>query len=251
MNTGRLILLGVALLAGGGAFFLVASGDDTPEVITQAIPQQETIETVRVLVADTEFAQGERLDPKKTKWVKWPKKGLPDFLVTDENKTFYEELSLAVARTTIVAGEPITEAKIVHPGSQGMLAALLTPGMRAVTMDVSSRQSAAGFILPGDRVDVFATLDNDDGTSMESGVLYSNIRVLAVDQTMQQDSEGAIVGRTVTLELAPSQVARFLTARESGSLNLALRSVFRPADGEELIQEVEPAEVLVIRYGQS
>ncbi|MCI5046586.1 MAG: hypothetical protein MRY59_03715, partial [Aquisalinus sp.] len=98
MNTGRLILLGVALLAGGGAFFLVASGDDTPEVITQAIPQQETIETVRVLVADTEFAQGERLDPKKTKWVKWPKKGLPDFLVTDENKPFYEELSLAVAR---------------------------------------------------------------------------------------------------------------------------------------------------------
>ena len=239
------------MVAGGGAFFLVASGDETPEVITQVMPQQDSVETVRVLVADADFARGARLDPTATRWVKWPKKGMPDYLVTEDNTSFYESLGETLARSEIFTGEPITEAKLVRPGNRGMMSALLTPGMRAVTMDVSSRQSAAGFILPGDRVDIFSTYEDDRQEGLASSIMYPNVRVLAVDQATAQDSEGAIVGRTITLELAPSQIAKFLTAREDGTLNLVLRSVFHPADGEELMQELEPAEVVVIRYGQS
>ncbi len=251
MNAGRLILLGIALLAGGGAFFLVASGGNTPEVITQVIPQQDSMETVRVLVADKEFARGERIDPAATKWVRWPKKGMPDYLITDDNTDFYDTLSETLARTELAAGEPIIEAKLVRPGNRGMMSALLTPGMRAVTLDVSSRQAAAGFILPGDKVDVYSTSNDQRNDALSSNLMYSDVRVLAVDQATEQDTEGAIIARTITVELAPSQIAKFLTAREDGTLNLVLRSVFRPENGEELLQEAEPAEVVVIRYGQS
>ena len=250
MNTGRIILLGVALVAGGGAFFLVSSGNQ-PEVITQVVPDQDRVETVRVLVSDKELARGERLDPAATKWVKWPKKGLPEFLVTDENQEFFDTLDTALAKTEIAIGEPITEAKVVRPGSRGMMAALLTPGMRAVTMDVSSRQAAAGFVLPGDRVDVYSTYEDPSKGTLVSKVMYPNIRVLAVDQITDQNSEGAIISRTVTLEMAPSQLPKFLSAREEGTLNLILRSVFQPENPDELLQETEPAEVVVIRYGQS
>ncbi len=251
MNAGRIILLGIALLAGGGAFFLVASGDDTPEVITQALPQQDAIETVRVLVADKDFARGETIDPTATKWVKWPKKNLPEFFVTEENKEFYEGLSTSLARSQIMAGEAIIEAKLVRPGDRGMMSALLTPGMRAVTMDVTASQSAGGFILPGDHVDIYSTINDASSEKLLSNLMYPDVRILAVDQQISQSEDSAIIGRTITLELAPSQVARFLAAKEEGQLSLALRSVFRPEDGEELLQEAEPAEVVVIRYGQS
>lgn len=250
MNTGRIILLGVALLAGGGAFFLVASGGNT-EAITQVIPEQDRVSTVRVLVSDKAVARGERLDPTATKWIKWPKKGLPEFLITDENQEFYDTLNTALAKTEIVIGEPITENKLIRPGSRGLMAALLAPGMRAVTMDVSARQAAAGFVLPGDRVDIYSTYEDPGKDSLVSKVMYPDIRVLAVDQIIDQSAEGAIVSRTVTLELAPRQLGKFLSAREDGTLNLILRSVFQPEGQEELLQETEPAEIIVIRYGQS
>lgn len=255
MNAGKIVLLGIALLAGGAAFFLVASGEDVPEPVTQIVPQVQEIETVRVLVSDSDFNRGQRIDPAATKWVKWPKKGLPEYFITEENQEFYNSLGDTLARTTIVVGEPITEQKLIRSDSKSMMAALLTPGMRAVSLDVTSRQAASGFILPGDRVDLFVTAEgrskDRDEKVTKTVLLLSDVRVIAVDQNTAEGGEGAIVGRTITLELKPSQVEMFLSARESATLSLALRSVFQPADAEELQQEVKPADVVVVRYGQS
>lgn len=256
MNIGRMILLGVALLAGGGAFFLVSMGTDgsQTEVITQVIPQAERTETVRVLVADTDFSKGQKMDPAAVKWVKFPKENLPEYFVTEDNGAFFDTLGETLARTNIYLGEPITEAKIVRPGDASMMAALLTPGMRAVTLDISPKTSAAGFVLPGDRVDVYFTAevkDSEDG-EVHSELLYPNLRVLAIDQVYSDTSEGAVIGRTATVEIAPYQVEDFLSVRESAdAVSLVLRSAFVPEGGEAIEQEVRPTEVQVIRYGRS
>ena len=252
MNAGRIILLGVALLAGGGAFYLVSSGEEAPEVIAQVVPSQPSVETVRVLVADEEIAKGATIDTKSLKWISWPKKNLQDYFITEDNREFYDKLPTAIARSTIHAGEPVIDAKVVYPGKAGMLSALLTPGMRAVTMDVEASLSAGGFILPGDHVDIYVNLENiEENRQTWSELLYSNIRVLAIDQQISDGDAAAIIGRTITLELAPSQVAGFANARAQNSLSLSLRSAFPSENEEELMQEAQPAEVIVIRYGQS
>lgn len=252
MNSGRIILLAVALVAGGSVFFLMSSGGNQPVPTAQIIPQQDAIEVEQVLVADRDYARGDRLDVEGTRWVKWPANNLPEGAITKANEEFYETLPETVARSTLVKNEPITEAKILRPGQAGMMSALLTPGMRAVTLDVSMRQSAGGFILPGDRIDIFHTADsNDRDGTLTSQLLYANVRVLAIDQTFDQMGEGAQPSNTVTVELSPAQIEKFLTSRENGTLSLALRSAFQPEGGDELLQETQPSEVVVIRYGQS
>ena len=251
MKAGRVIALGIALVAGAGVFFLMANDGDVEQPIAQVIPRQDPVDMVRVLVADKEFARGERLDQAETKWVSWPKKALQDYMITEENQEFYDELGSALARNAIAFGEPITQGKIVLPGSRGMMSALLTPGMRAVTMDVSTRQSAGGFILPGDRIDLFASFTPEGKDEVTTKMLYPNVRVLAIDQTYNQGESASKVGRTVTMELAPSQVENFLSMREDATLSLVLRSIFQPEEGETLLQEVAPASVVVVRYGRS
>ncbi len=256
MNTGRIILLAIALLAGGGAFFLVSmsGGQQTPEVITQVMPQAERDNSVRVLVADGNFSKGQPIDPAVTKWVKFPKDNLPEYFIQEDNDDFFNSLDKAIARTDIYQGEPITEAKIVKPGDRSMMAALLTPGMRAVSINIDPQTSTGGFVLPGDRVDIYFTKDVADGqdTKTVSELLYSNLRVLAIDQTIAGSTEGSVLGRTATVEIAPWQVEEFLEVRESAdNVNLVLRSAFAPENGEEIEQEVRPTEVRIIRYGRS
>ncbi len=255
---GRLILLLITLVAGGGAFFLFASGGgEKNTTVTQVVPKDSSTETVLVLVADRDFIRGEIVDSVATKWIKWPKKNLPEFAVTDDQQEFFENLSSARARTDIVKGEPIYEARLVRHGDRGMLSALLTPGMQSVTMDISQQQSSGGFILPGDRIDLMVTRDEQNRRtgqrSKKTELLFSNVRVLAIDQITRADAEtgSAIVGRTATLELAPGQIKDFINAREGLKLNMVLRSVFTPENGEELQQEIKPSEVIIIRYGQS
>ncbi len=256
MNIGRIILVVVALLAGGGAFLLVAMGGEekNPEVVTQIVPQQDRTETVRVLVADADFQKGQKLDPVATKWVKFPKDNLPEYFITEDNGEFFDGLGSALARTNIYLGEPITAAKIVQPGDRSMMSALLTPGMRAVTLNIDPVTSAGGFILPGDRVDVYFSeeVPRSEIGEIYSELLYSNLRVLAIDQTIQDTAEGTVVGRTATVEIAPYQVEDFLSVREAAdNVSLVLRSAFVPEGGEEIQQELRPTKVHVIRYGRS
>lgn len=254
MNKGRLILLGVALVAGGGAFFMVASGGDGPVAAQNVIPQKEEAPTVRVLVADTTFERGAPLDSTMTAWVSWPEESVPAHVVTEEDEAFYDDLDRMRARTTIYEGEPIIAAKTIKQGDRSLMAALLTPGMKAVSVKIKGQAAVSGFVLPGDRVDVVMTTnlpeDGPRGKFFEDQAtmtMFENVKVIAINNAVAEEGgPNAIVTSEVTLEMRPDQIEDFVDIREGGDLTLVLRSMF---DGE-VAEEAPKNEIIVMRYGQ-
>lgn len=252
MNRARLLILLIAIIAGGAAFFMVASNDAPEATVASVIPQQKEVEMARVLIANEDIPQGAVLNSTLTGWVKWPANSVPEFYVTEANSDFMEQLPQMRARQMIRANEPIFEQNVVRHGDRGMMAAIMTPGMRAVTARMSAEQTSGGFILPGDKVDVFASgIELSDPNAVpRSWPIMTNVRVLAIDQIYaNEEGVNAVVGKTVTLEVAPEQVRSFIEARDNQTLTLVLRSVF-DADIVQEFEQTEPDEVVVIRYGQ-
>lgn len=144
-----------------------------------------------------------------------------------------ESLVGTVVRVAITAGQPITKDALVRPGDRGFLAAALGPGMRAVTVSVSELTGVAGFIFPGDRVDLVLTQDvtGTDGPPLKvAETIIRNLRVLATDQraqTAKDDQGNTIVSKykLVTLEATPRIAEKITVAQTFGTLNLSLRSL--------------------------
>ena len=138
----------------------------------------------------------------------------------------------SVVREPILAGEPIIGRKIVRAGDSGYMAAYLEPGMRAMAIGVSVESAAGGFILPGDRVDVIVTVEQQGGNPDDAGrarfasrIVMQNVKVLAIDQsTRAGDDQQAVVGATATLEVAPQDAEVVALAKAAGTLSLVLRS---------------------------
>ncbi|MEL7030172.1 MAG: Flp pilus assembly protein CpaB, partial [Pseudomonadota bacterium] len=198
--------------------------------------------------------------PANVEWRTWPKSAVSDgFISEDEGPTAMEDRIGSIAAGFILAGEPIVDAKIVKVGDGPFLSALLTPGMRAVSVEISEETAAAGFILPGDRVDVILTREQDsrDGSRSDdyrSETILSNLRVLAVDQKFNKEGDQeAIVGGTATLEATLGQSEALRLAQARGDVSLVLRSLSQP-DGAA--PEIEAAtdgagpRLKIIRYGQ-
>ncbi|MEM1395933.1 MAG: Flp pilus assembly protein CpaB [Pseudomonadota bacterium] len=246
MNAPRLIGLAVALVAGGVAFFLAMGREiEAPVEIIQRVEEK----SVKVLVASTDLTRGDRINADVLKWVSWPEKSLSP-LYLKEGDIEIDDLSSAVVRTIIVEGEPILDGKIVRPDGASMMSALLEPGMRAITTRVTPETASGGFILPGDRVDVYYTSPNQLTNETEFDLLLEDIKVLAVDAMYNENSEEPyIAGAMATLELTPDNAAFFVTARNSrGQVSLALRSAFEP---DTPVQDQRRTTVDIIRYGQS
>lgn len=247
MNVSRIAILGVALVAGAAAFVLMLgrNTDISPVQIVEPVKEQ----TVRVLVSSRDIQRGERLILEDTQWVSWPKKALQPTFITDETAEAREELESAVARSLIVTGEPIVNAKVVHTDNSSLMAAILTPGMRAVTMRVTNETAAGGFILPGDKVDILFTAGRDGASA--ASTIFEDVRVLAVNAMFSENLEEAhIEGSSVTLEFAPSDAEAFITARTNGEMSLVLRSIFKP-ENAVAASERRSSNVSVIRYGRS
>ena len=242
MSVGRLAILGIALLAGIGAFVLMMMNNGGEEPVVRIIePTKE--KTVRVLVATRDLQRGERLLLEDTNWISWPKNAVQPTFITDETPDVREGLERAVARSLIVTGEPIVEAKMVRPERGGMMAAILTPGMRAITLRVSPEIASGGFILPGDRVDLLHTLGD------QTRVAFSDVRVLAVDTIYAENTENAVIqGSNMTFEMSPPDAQTFISRREQGRFSVVLRSIFQP---ETELKQKKSSDVTVIRYGRS
>ena len=246
MNVTRLAVLGFAILAGIAAFFLMMGDDgEAPVEIIRKVEEK----TIRVLVADQDFQRGDRLTAGAVKWVAWPEKALSERYLT-ESAVDAADMEGAVARTLIVAGEPIVEAKIVKSGGRGMMSAVLAPGMRAITTRVTPETASGGFVLPGDRVDIYYTEPDKETNETVFTLLLENVRVLAIDAIYSDTPETPhIAGATATLELSPDDSEYFTTARNSrGQISLALRSVFEP---DTPVEKKRRFDVEVIRYGRS
>src|SRR6185503_5736398 len=142
------------------------------------------------------------------------------------------EIAGMIARSPFITGEPIREQKLVKSDGSGFMAAILPTGMRAISTEISPETGAGGFILPNDHVDVILTrrMKNPDQPNqpelVTAAVVLANIRVLAIDQApKEKDGQSALVGKTVTLELKPDQISVLASARQAGTLSLALRSI--------------------------
>ncbi|MEM8771964.1 MAG: Flp pilus assembly protein CpaB [Pseudomonadota bacterium] len=249
MNVSRLAILGFALVAGVAAFFLMMSNRPEQAPVQVVKPVQE--ETVRVLVSTRDIPRGGRFTLEDTTWIAWPKKAVQPTFITDATPDAREALESAVARTLIVTGEPVIEAKLVRAGSSGLMAAVLEPGMRAVSMRISPETSVAGFVLPGDRVDLYYTEPDEVTNEIVFTMLLEDVRVLAIDAFYSEYSESANVGGgNLTVQLTPEDAEYFTTARQSkGQISLALRSIFEPETEIETKRRNDG--VQVIRYGRS
>jgi pilus assembly protein CpaB len=192
----------------------------------------------QVLVAAVDIPIGTTIAEGAVEWRDWPATGLSDRFVTRvEGTDQLEPVVGAIARASIYAGEPITDGKIIR-ADQGYMAAILPPGMRAIATPISVVTSAGGFILPNDRVDVVMTRIRGSGVVTE--VILSNIRILAIDQTIEdQDGKKVVVGQTATMELTPRQVQILTAARPiADTLTLSLRSI-QDSQPSEADQELD------------
>jgi len=229
MNTARIVVLAVALGAGGIAAYL-ASGSDNKPAPAEPVVQ---LPTVDVLVAKSDIGLGQTLKTEDLQWQTWPAATASStFVRRGEHPDAANQTAGSIARAPFIAGEPIREQKLVRADGSGFMAAILPTGMRAVSTEISAETGAGGFILPNDRVDVIQTKrdKNPDSTNAQdvvtSVIILTNIRVLAIDQApKEKDGQNAVVGKTVTLELKAEQTATLAAARQAGTLSLALRSI--------------------------
>jgi|SRR5215471_18746613 len=226
MNLQRLLILGLAAIAAGAAALIVRGlmGGGAPQV-QAALPRAVT---QQVLVAASDLQPGEHLNASEVKWQTWPKNSVDASFITNKNSpTPQAAVNGTVVRAPIVAGQPITNANIVHSDAAGVMAASVTPGMRAVAIPVTTETGAGGFILPNDRVDVLSIIQTSDAPKRyRSATLVENVRVLAMDQTYKEDkNQKVVIAKTATLEVTPAQAHLITLASSGGLLSLALRSL--------------------------
>src|SRR3984957_7352997 len=257
MNTARIVVLTIAVGAGGLAAYL-ASGSDKPAP-TEPVAQ---LQTVDVLVAKSDIALGQSVTAEDLQWQTWPA-ATPsnNFIKRGERPDATTQIAGSIARSPFIAGEPIREPKLIKANGSGFMAAILPGGMRAVSTEISPETGAGGFILPNDRVDVILSKHekNPDRTGpadvINSEIILSNVRVLAIDQApKEKDGQNTVVGKTVTLELKPEQTETLARARQSGTLSLALRSIADLNAVETRSDDQAPKRsdsVNVIRFGVS
>src|SRR3954447_8334041 len=227
MYTARIVVLTIALSAGGVAAYLASATGNKPLPAETAAQLQ----TVDVLVARSDIGLGQPVTPEHLQWQTWPATTASNsFIRRNERPDATTQIAGSIARAPFIAGEPIREPKLVKANGSGFMAAILPTGMRAISTEISPETGAGGFILPNDRVDVILSKreKNPDRSSdiVNSEIILSNARVLAIDQApKEKDGQNAVVGKTVPFELKPEQAETLARARQSGTLSLALRSI--------------------------
>jgi pilus assembly protein CpaB len=226
MKPARLIVLGIAVTAGAAAYML--SGQRAPAPVQQIV--RPANDTVDILVAKTDIGVGRAVSPEDITWQAWPVAAAgPLFIRKTARPDALNEFKGAVARAPFVAGEPIREEKLVRADGAGFMSAILPAGMRAVSTEISAETGAGGFILPNDRVDVLLTRreqGQQNAEAITTETILRNIRVLAIDQTVEEKGgQKVVVGKTATLELGPQQAETLAMSRQRGTISLALRSL--------------------------
>ena len=230
MRGRTVILFVVALTLAGGTAMLVrsflaqrtAEAEATP-LARPAAPQRS------VLVARGAISRGQILKPQDFSWQVWPEGGIDKNYILAGTRT-PESFAGWVARDPFTAGEPINDAKMVSPGSRGFLAAVLGPGMRAVSVPVTATSGISGFVFPGDQVDILIThqLTGAGGSEAQhkaAETVLHDVRVIGIDQKLDSKSGEALVAHTATLEVTPKQSEMIAVAAEIGKLSLSLRSL--------------------------
>jgi len=259
MKPARILLIVVAILAGGLAAFLATRGN-APRTEQPEIAQAEAVAEprARVLVASRAIGLGQRLTSEDVSWQDWPEGALrTEYITASTVPDAPQQVAGAVARFEFFPGEPIREAKLVN-ADQGYLSAVIGQGMRAVSISVNPDSASGGYIVPNDRVDVVLTRGGDHAET-----ILSNVRVLAIGTRLGEmgttggaenpdDPSSQVFQSTeiATLEVTPGQAETVLQAGSMGRLALVLRSVI---DFDQTVDAAQGSTqtVKLIRYGQT
>lgn len=235
-----------SVIIGVGALFIaiVAAVVARNLFATSAVQQVQAQQPVKqepktkVLVAVKALPMGTILKPEDTKYAEWPENATdPSFFREGAAAT----LAGKVVKVAVLAGQPISGTGIVGPGERGFLAAVMKPGMRAVSVSVNATSGVAGFIFPGDRVDLLLTheVSGANGNQLRgSETILENVRILAVDQNTNDADKVAGLRQTVTFEVQPKFVELINVAQRLGQVSLSLRPLAQ-TDEEKLALAVK------------
>jgi pilus assembly protein CpaB len=234
MNRVQIAVLGVTIVAFGGAYVLFSSSSAP---VPQVIKVTQKVDTDQVLVAAHDLDMGTKLSDADYTWQEWPTAALSPLMIKkSEGPNATDAVKDGVTRASLLQGEPLRRDKVVKGPGSGFLSAILPSGMRAVAINIDQQGSntAGNLILPNDRVDVIQIFRDDDASKargtevLTPRTILTNVKVLAIGQNVQEkNGEKFVVGANATLELDPTQAEQIILAQRlgNGNLHLTLRSM--------------------------
>lgn len=218
------------------------------------------VATTQVFVAARPIRYGEPLAKEDVRLIPWPTNAIPEGAFEDAAALFPEGEDPRAVLRAMEAGEPILAVKVTGPGQDAGVSSRLSAGMRAFAIKVDVTSGVSGFLRPGDRVDVYWTGRSGDGDVTK--LIQTGVRIVAIDQSADEDRNAPSVARTVTVEADPQQIARLAQAQSTGRLSLALMGATDDGTAEavqvdqrgllgirqeERVVEVAPPEVCSVR----
>jgi pilus assembly protein CpaB len=230
MRQRTIIFVVLAAFFGLGTVYFARSwlsSQRAEHVAVQAKPQAQG---VAVMVAARDLPTGAFVRPEDLRWQSWPEGQVADNYLL-KGKDTPESLSGAVVRQAIAAGQPVTVNRVIKPGDRGFLAAVLSPGMRAISVPVTPVSDIAGLVFPGDHVDIILAhrlelvSPKKTTSAFASETVLTNLRVLATDQSTGDLQNKPKLAHTVTLEATPKQAEALEVASTLGNLYLSLRGL--------------------------
>jgi len=229
MKRAQLIGFSVAIAAAVVAFYVASSFVQPPPA---PVTVEKQVDSTEVLVAGADIAVGQIVNEGNFRWVSWPIEAASRGYITKQNGGLatMRNLSGSIARSALLAGEPITAQKLIKAGQGGVLAAILPQGMRAISTKIRAETAAGSLILPNDHVDVILIRRvhgrGQDDTVVDT--LFRNVRVIAIGhqlETKEGKKSADSSATTATLELTPRQSEMMALANSMGEITLSLRSV--------------------------
>ena len=242
INMKSVVLIGIALVVAGITAMLARSlvSAPAPQLASdQPVVVQVVDSKMKVLIAAGNMPVGHFIKAEDLAWQSWPDETVHDSYIQQGAGTKIENFIGAVATTSMASGEPILNNRLIKPGNRGFMAAVLPPGMRAISVRITATSGNAGFVFPGDKVDILLTHEiainsaNRD-TARVSETVLKNIRVLAINQRTDNPTHTPSIGKTATLEVSAKDAEKISLIKSMGELTLVLRSI---SNGSSLIAE--------------
>jgi pilus assembly protein CpaB len=220
------LIFGLALIAGLAlAGYAVHTAQNRFGQYQAALAQTQSriIQTEKVWVVNRQLKYGDQLRPNDVREVDWPAAAMPSGIFKDQAEIFPEGEGPRTVLRLMERDEPLLASKVTAPGREAGIAATLTPGMRAFTLSVDVNSGVAGFLRPGDKVDVYWTGSGNNGGVTK--LIEPNLPLIAIDQITDEQRNNPTIARNVTVEASPAKVAKLAQAQATGRLTLALVGV--------------------------
>lgn len=257
MTARKLILIVVALVIVAGTVqfirvYLNSQRPEQPQVVEAPLPEPQ----YHILVAAEDLPAGNLVRAGQLRWRPWPEDQWNDGSYIEQGAENIDSFNGAVVRQGLRAGEPITPGRLVKPGERGFLAAVLNPNMRAISVPINAITGIAGFVFPGDLVDLILTheISRPEDPVMPvrraSETVLTGVRVLAIDQTASDQQNKPNVGQIATLELLPKEAELVILMVQLGQLTLSLRSLAEESEEAMIAERQEAAEEALSRVDQ-